>query len=430
VWRTTNGGNAVALICMGTRPEIIKMAPVYRALKNSRLGVAILHTGQHEEMAWPLYEFFGMRPDHCVNLNRSSSALSHLSARLLEEVAGVLEVVKPKVVLVHGDTSSTLSAALAAFYQQIPIGHVEAGLRSGSMYDPFPEEMNRALVGRVAQWHFAPTAQAAENLRREGVPRERIHIVGNTIVDAALWGCEQLERRAESAAELIDSGLGHVPTLLQKRDRKLILVTAHRRENWGGGIAGIAQAVRRLLEEREELCVVWPVHANRIVRDTVYVGFQGMEDSAAKRLVLCEPLNYTALLWVLRHAWITMTDSGGIQEEAIAVKVPVLVLRETTERPELLAAGGGVLVGTDPRAIVERVRWLLEDEAAHRRMRSAKNPFGDGHAAEYIARILEQALVPQDISLSLPQRPCLEEWTARAAAWKFASSSPPRLPAN
>lgn len=393
MWSVAAKQDAV-LICMGTRPEIIKMAPVYRALRASRLGVTILHTGQHEEMAWPLYEFFGMRPDHIVNLSRSSAALSHLSARLLEEIASVVEVVRPKAVLVHGDTSSTLNAALAAFYQQIPIGHVEAGLRSGAMYDPFPEEMNRSLVGRVAQWHFAPTVQAAENLRSEGVPQERIHIVGNTIVDAALWGGAHLGARSDFATELIDCGLHQVPQLAN--GRRLLLVTAHRRENWGSGIAGIACAVRRALEAHEELCAVWPVHANRTVRDTVYAAFQGMARDPASRLVLCEPLNYAALLWVLQRAWLALTDSGGIQEEAIAVKVPVLVLRETTERPELLDAGGGILTGTDPDSICAQLDALLGDEVRHTRMRQARNPFGDGHAAEYIARILEQALVPPE----------------------------------
>lgn len=384
-------GMGGVLICMGTRPEIIKMAPVYRALKTSRLDVSILHTGQHEEMAWPLYEFFGMRPDHVVNLTRSSAALAHLSARLLEEIADVLQQARPRAVLVHGDTSSTLNAALAAFYEQIPIGHVEAGLRSGSMYDPFPEEMNRALVGRVAQWHFAPTPQAAENLRREGVPRERVYVVGNTIVDAAIWGSEKLDGRPESVTEMIDCGLHHVPELLN--GRKLVLVTAHRRENWGKGITGIATAIRRLLETTPTLCVVWPVHANQAVRKTVHAVFDGLAQEPASRLVLCEPLNYSALLWVLQRSWLTMTDSGGIQEEAIAVKVPVFVLRETTERPELLDAGGGIMVGTDVDAICDRLTWLLEHEATYEQMRQAKNPFGDGHAADYIARILERALV-------------------------------------
>ncbi len=393
MWNTaTSTGHGGVLICMGTRPEIIKMAPVYRALRASRVGVSILHTGQHEEMAWPLYEFFGMRPDHIVNLARSSAALSHLSARLLEEIADVVQQLRPKAVLVHGDTSSTLNAALAAFYEQIPIGHVEAGLRSGSIYDPFPEEMNRSLVARVAQWHFAPTVQAGENLRREGVPSERVYVVGNTIVDAAIWGSEHLDRRPESATEMIDCGLHHVPDLLP--GRKLVLVTAHRRENWGAGISEIATAIRHLLETMPSLCVVWPVHANQTVRRTVYAAFEGLASEPASRLVLCEPLNYSALLWLLQRSWLTMTDSGGIQEEAIAVKVPVFVLRETTERPELLDAGGGILVGARSDAICERLAWLLDDEVAYERMRQATNPFGDGHAADYIARILEQSLAP------------------------------------
>lgn len=413
MWSAT-AKDDVVLLCMGTRPEIIKMAPVYRALRSSRLGAAILHTGQHEEMAWPLYEFFGIRPDHIVNLTRSSTGLSHLSARLLEEIACVVQLTRPRAVLVHGDTSSTLNAALAAFYEQIPIGHVEAGLRSGEMYDPFPEEMNRSLVGRVAQWHFAPTSQAAANLRREGVAESRIHIVGNTIVDAALWGSAHLERSGEFATELIDCGLHHVPDMLN--GRRLLLVTAHRRENWGRGIAGIAQGVRRALEAHRDLCAVWPVHANRTVRDTVHAAFIGMAPEVATRLVLCEPLNYAALLWVLQRAWLALTDSGGIQEEAIAVKVPVLVLRETTERPELLEAGGGLLVGTDPDAICAHIDALREDEMRYARMRQARNPFGDGHAAEYISRILEQALVAPRHADATPEvcAPLFPDWNVGA----------------
>ena len=413
MWSATAKNDAV-LICMGTRPEIIKMAPVYRALQASRLGAAILHTGQHEEMAWPLYEFFGMRPDHIVNLTRGSNTLSHLSARLLEEIAGVVEIMRPPAVLVHGDTSSTLNAALAAFYEQIPIGHVEAGLRSGEMYDPFPEEMNRSLVGRVAQWHFAPTTQAADNLRREGVGERHIHVVGNTIVDAALWGSAHLAQRPDFATELIDCGLHRLPHMLS--GRRLLLVTAHRRENWGSGIAGIAQGVRRVLEAYEDLCVVWPVHANRAVRDTVHAAFAGMAPEPSARLLLCEPLNYAALLWVLQRAWLALTDSGGIQEEAIAVKVPVLVLRETTERPELLEAGGGILVGTTADAIASHIDALRIDEMRYARMRQARNPFGDGHAAEYICRILEQALVPPErVDVAMGARaPLFPDWDVAA----------------
>ena len=375
---------------MGTRPEIIKMAPVYRALKNSSMPVALLHTGQHEEMAWPLYEFFGIKPDYLLKLERTSDSLAHLNALLLEEIHAILQRANPSAVLVHGDTSSALAAALASFYQKIPVGHVEAGLRSGQMYDPFPEEKNREMIGRLATWHFAPTPIAEASLLREGLAPASIHRVGNTIVDATLWGAQHVEDLPEHGLSALPDSLALLPAALP--GKRLMVVTAHRRENWGAGIASIATAVRNAMHDDPDLCVVWPVHANPKVKDAVHRVFQDMPASAASRLFLCASLNYPALLWLMKRAWLILTDSGGIQEEAMVMHVPVFVLRNTTERPELIEAGGGILVGTNTQVINEKLEWFRSDQLARKRMCSVANPFGDGHAAHYIRDILLKEL--------------------------------------
>ncbi|MGS0741031.1 non-hydrolyzing UDP-N-acetylglucosamine 2-epimerase [Glaciimonas sp. GG7] len=384
--------NPSILLCMGTRPEIIKMAPVYRALKASALPVKLLHTGQHHEMAWPLYKFFNMLPDYFLKLERSSASLAYLNGLLIEEIDAVLEKNSPIAVLVHGDTSSALAATMAAFYHQIPVGHVEAGLRSGSMYDPFPEEKNRELIGRIATWHFAPTPIAQASLLREGLASKTIHCVGNTIVDATLWGIDYIDKLPAQGVAVLPQCLQGLPDVLSKTNTRLMLVTAHRRENWGKGIASIATAVREALENDATLCAVWPVHANPIVQNTVHQIFADVSPDVAKRLFLTEPLNYPALLWIMKRAWLILTDSGGIQEEAMVLHVPVFVLRDTTERPELIAAGGGIMVGTDPVIITEKLNWLRADEASRRNMCDVKNPFGDGHAATHISDILLQSI--------------------------------------
>ena len=378
------------LLSMGTRPEIIKMAPVFRALAASGQRVQVLHTGQHDTMAWPLYQFFGMRPHHSITLVREGESLAHLSAALLSQTQGLLQQAAPRAVLVHGDTSSAAMVALAAFYNQIPVGHVEAGLRSHDVYDPFPEEMNRALIGRMAHWHFAPTAQARLNLRRENVPDERIHCVGNSVVDAAQWAAGELERRPQRGLDVLPHSLATLAPLLD--GRRLVLVTAHRRENWGGGISRIAAAVVDLVSRHDDLVVVWPVHANPAVRDSVWTARAVLDERHAHRLLLTEPLNYPAMMLLLARAWLALTDSGGIQEEAMSHRVPVLVLRETTERPELIECGAGVLVGTEPRVIANTVERLRADAVEHAAMRCATNPFGDGRTGERIAQILQAEL--------------------------------------
>jgi len=377
------------LISVGTRPEIIKMAPVYAELRRRGLPVAWVHSGQHREMADSLYSFFDIQPEHEVLLERKNGSLAHLNALLLEGLSAVYEKVRPSAVLVHGDTTSTLGSAQAAFYLDIPIGHVEAGLRTFNAREPFPEEKNREITARLARWHFAPTAGAAANLDNEGVPRGDVHMVGNTAVDAALAGTARLAQLMETGALALPAPLqalrAHLPRC------RLITVTAHRRENWGEGIGNIARAVARLLEQHDDLAVVWPVHGNPAVSDAVYAELGALAQQLDGRLCLCQPLDYPALLWCLQHSALALTDSGGIQEEGAALSCPVLVLRSTTERPELIEAGAGLIVGTDTDHVVATVNELLADADMLQHMRDAKNPFGDGQTSQRIADVLVQA---------------------------------------
>ena len=383
----TPRAEAPLLISVGTRPEIIKMAPVHAELRRRGMPVAWVHTGQHREMAETLYRFFGISPEHEVALQRHNGSLAHLNAQLLEGLSALYERLRPCAVLVHGDTTSTLASAQAAFYNDVPVGHVEAGLRTFNSREPFPEEKNRELTARLARWHFAPTPGAAANLLREGVAAEAVHTVGNTAVDAALATCALLDQRLQDGAEELPVELESLRR--QGRAWRLITVTAHRRENWGGGIRGAARAVARLMAAHDDLAVVWPVHGNPAVSDTVHLELDTLARELGSRLVLCPPLDYPALLWCLRRSVLALTDSGGIQEEGAALSTPVLVLRNTTERPELIDAGAGALVGTDEDAVFNAVSRLLADRPALQRMRDAVNPFGDGRSSQRVADVLQ-----------------------------------------
>lgn len=376
------------MLCMGTRPEIIKMAPVHRALRAIGLEPIVFHTGQHREIAMSLYRLFGITPAVQVNeLERKGGSLAELGAALLEQSHHAIEAQKPDIVLVHGDTSSALYAALAAFYLEVSIGHVEAGLRTNDPYNPFPEEINRQLIARVARWHFAPTQGARDSLHAEGIAPSAIHRVGNTAVDAAL----EVAHRVEANPGLVEWPAALQELALSAPGRKLILVTAHRRENWGRGIAEIALAVAALVDLEPDVIVVWPVHPNPQVRDAVHSGTAAARQRHPGRLLLSDPLDYACLVAMLKRSWLVMTDSGGIQEEAAAFGTPVLVLRETTERPELIEHGGGVVVGTDPQVILAAARPLLSAAESRATMVAKRNPFGDGSAARRIASILDSS---------------------------------------
>jgi UDP-N-acetylglucosamine 2-epimerase len=368
------------LLCMGTRPEIIRMAPVYRALKDTPLEPLVLHTGQDWDLARTLYDFFRIQPDYCINLRRKRASMGHLSALLLDELDEVFDQECLSAVLVHGDTTPALAAALAAFYQQIPVGHVEAGLRSVHAHNLFPEEQNRALIARLARWHFSPTPRATHNLLLEGIPQRRVHFVGNTVVDAARW-----------SLDVLSSGGG--PAAPHDRDgRRLLFVAAHRRENRGPSLHEIAKAVRRLAARHADVHVVWSLGSDPSVRPLVENTLNSLDADVRERICLVDMLDYPKTLNLLSQAWLLLTDSGSLQEKAAALNLPVLVLRTTTERPELIEAGGGVLVGTEQDLIVGLVGRLMSDRTGYDAMVRTENPFGDGRAAGRIAAVLQREL--------------------------------------
>jgi UDP-N-acetylglucosamine 2-epimerase (non-hydrolysing) len=373
------------LACMGTRPEIIKMAAVHRIIKERGDRVVVLHTGQHEAIAHVLYKFFDMGPDLQIDLQRRSPRLGDLTAALLEGVDRIIDEVRPDAVLVQGDTTSALVGAMAGYYHNTPVAHIEAGLRTGQR-DPFPEEKNREMIGRLAHWHFPPTAQARCNLISEGIAHERIFVVGNTVIDAALWVKERISSGAFDASDAMPIHLRQF--LMTHPEQRLILVTAHRRENWGQPIRDIASAVGQLLQDHPELIAVWPVHPNPTVRKDVEAVMDTLSPSARSRICMTESLDYPALIAVLARCYLTLTDSGGIQEEASAMARPVLIARSSTERQELLQAGGARLVGTDVNCIAEEASKLLTQGAIYRAMQLAVSPFGDGRSARRIADVL------------------------------------------
>jgi UDP-N-acetylglucosamine 2-epimerase (non-hydrolysing) len=374
------------ILCMGTRPEIIKMAPVFKAMEAQGLNPQVMHTGQHEDMAWPLYEFFGFSPAHLIKLERETPGLAALSSELLLEIDAVLAKERPAAMMVHGDTTSAAMGTLAAFYRGVPVGHVEAGLRSGRKDEPFPEEINRQLIGRIATWHFAPTPGAVKSLALEGTT-DNVVLVGNTVVDAAQWAAERLEK-------LAGSGRTKTPAR-QWFERggyeRLIVVTAHRRENWGKPMQDVINAVVQLLSADEKLAIIWPVHLNPIVKDAVTQAHAATDSLVRARWHLTQPLHYPELIDLMRTCDVLLTDSGGIQEEAVALRKPVLILRNVTERPEVVECGLGLLVGTNTEAIVSATRKSL-DTAPGRIADTFLNPFGDGTTGLKISQYVADAL--------------------------------------
>jgi UDP-N-acetylglucosamine 2-epimerase (non-hydrolysing) len=367
------------LLVFGTRPEAIKLCPLISSLRarkyHSVLQPVVCVTGQHRQLLDGVLQAFAVEPDYDLDLMRPNQALSSLTSRMLEALPPVYEAVKPKLVVVQGDTTTAFGGALAAFYGHVPVAHVEAGLRTFDLKAPFPEEMNRVLASRLAELHFAPTGQAAENLRREGVAPESIHVTGNTGIDAVLSVRDDLQ-----AGKL--SG-GSFPLEARK---KLVVVTAHRRESFGEGLRAICRAIEKLAA-RKDVQVVWPVHPNPAVR-----GIVRDQLGCIPNVLLLPPLDYVPFVDLLQRAYMLITDSGGIQEEGPSLGKPILVLRDKTERPEAVAAGTVKLVGSDPDKIVGEARLLLEDQSEYDRMSRLHNPYGDGKAsvriAEHIAAFL------------------------------------------
>jgi len=375
---------------MGTRAEIIKMAPLYYALKEIGAHPVVWHVGQHEKLAWPFYEFFRISPELHLPLSRKKPTLGHLSALIMEKLDNALKASGASCMIVQGDTSSAFIAALTAFYYKIPIAHVEAGLRTFREYEPFPEEKNRELISRLARWHFAPSEKARKNLEAEGIPPEAIYLVGNTIVDATLWGVNHLKINSQPFADLRNFPVRQYEN--HCKSRRLIVVTAHRRENWDNGIKEIAASVRATIEKHDDVFIVWPVHPNPIIKKAILKQIDPMSEQDKNRILLTQPIDYPVMLHLLRDAWLILTDSGGIQEEAIILGVPVLVLRETTERPEVISAGGGALVGVEIGRILQWMEKLTTNKDIYDAMRNCPNPYGDGQASKNIAKILMKNL--------------------------------------
>jgi UDP-N-acetylglucosamine 2-epimerase (non-hydrolysing) len=346
------------------------MAPVVKALARSPgIRSEVCVTAQHRRMLDQVLEVFGIRPDYDLNTMRASQDLTDVTTNILAGLRDVLRENRPDVLLVHGDTTTTLAASLAAYYERIPVGHVEAGLRTGDIYSPWPEEINRKVAGAIATYHFAPTAGARDNLLREGVQPERITVTGNTVIDALLEVVERIRSDAELTARL------HAQFSFIDPEKRLILVTGHRRESFGSGFDRICDALARLAR-REDVEIVYPVHLNPRVQGPVYAAL-----GSSPRIHLIEPQEYLPFVYLMDRADVIVTDSGGVQEEAPSLGKPVLVMRDTTERPEAVEAGTVRLVGTDVERIVSTVTTLLDDADAYAAMSRAQNPYGDGKAA-------------------------------------------------
>jgi len=366
------------LTCIGTRPELVKLAPVIRALEQQpeEFESLVCFTGQHRQLLSQAAAVFGIKPDLNLDLMQADQGLATFVGRALPALQEILIDRKPDLVLVQGDTSTVFCAALAAYYQQIPVGHVEAGLRTDNKYVPFPEEMNRRLATRLADLHFAPTETARQALLREGVPAESIHVTGNTVIDALQWMRAHLEGYQP-----------HLPVSLLKElpDRRVVLITGHRRENFGEGFQQICAGIAESALKHPQVLFVYPVHLNPQVQQPVMKLLGDIPN-----ITLLDPLDYKDFVWLMDRSHLVLTDSGGVQEEAPALGKPVLVMREVTERPEGIEAGVARLVGADRQRILDNLEELLTDSKAYAAMAVSKNPYGDGHASERIVEVVRK----------------------------------------
>lgn len=366
------------MLVFGTRPEAIKMAPVVRALSQAKQWeVKVCVTAQHRHMLDQVLDLFNIKPDFDLNLMKPGQDLTDITSNVLIGMRDIFNQRKPDLVLVHGDTTTAMAASLAAFYAKIPVGHVEAGLRTHDIYSPWPEEMNRRMVGRVASLHFAPTEAARANLLAEGCADESVYVTGNTVIDALLNVVDRIKTDATLNQQLRERF-----AYLQE-EKRLILVTGHRRENFGQGFEDICKALREIAE-RDDVEIVYPVHLNPNVQEPVR---RILGD--CPRIHLIEPLDYLPFVYLMNRAHILLTDSGGIQEEAPSLGKPVLVMRDTTERPEAVAAGTVKLVGTDAARIVSETTRLLDDQQEYQRMSHTHNPYGDGLASSRICKVIQ-----------------------------------------
>lgn len=379
------------MLVFGTRPEAIKMAPLVKEFQKfpEQFKTIVCVTGQHREMLDQVLHLFEITPDYDLNIMKQGQDLYDVTARVLVGMRDVLKEAQPDVVLVHGDTTTSTAAALAAFYQQIPVGHVEAGLRTHNIYSPWPEEMNRLITGRIATYHFAPTALSRENLLKENVAEESIIVTGNSVIDALYWVVNRIktDKNLSSELEAILGNAGYDVNRLVS-GRKLVLITGHRRENFGDGFINMCTAIKDLTNKYSDVDFVYPMHLNPNVRKPIREVF-GENLSNLGNMFFIEPLEYLSFVYLMEKSTIVLTDSGGIQEEAPGLGKPVLVMRDTTERPEALTAGTVKLVGTNYDKIVGEVSALLDDQEYYNKMSQAVNPYGDGLACERIINYIK-----------------------------------------
>jgi len=363
------------LAVVGTRPEVVKMAPlVHELARREGVAVRLVSTGQHREMTGRLLEEFDLTVDCDLGVMRADQELAGLTARLIEGLSSTIAATRPEAVLVQGDTTTVLAAGLAASYSRVPLGHVEAGLRSHDDSAPWPEEMNRRLTDSVSRWCFAPTEEARSNLLREGVDPARVHVTGNTVIDALFWMGKRIRENPPTMSAELERAIG---------ERRAILITGHRRESFGAVFEGLCRAMRRIADAHDDVILIYPVHLNPHVREPVETILRGHE-----RILLLEPLAYDQFVWLLGRCHLVLTDSGGVQEEAPALGKPVVIMRETSERPEGVASGNAILAGTDEELIVAAVSGLLTSEQAYRQRAQVALPYGDGRAASRIVDIL------------------------------------------
>ncbi|WP_289530080.1 non-hydrolyzing UDP-N-acetylglucosamine 2-epimerase [Labilibaculum sp. K2S] len=405
--RIMNGnGKYRVLLVFGTRPEAIKMAPLVKEFQKypDDFETIVCVTGQHREMLDQVLDLFDIQPDYDLEIMKSGQDLYDITSRVLIGMRDVLKEASPDLVLVHGDTSTSSTTALAAYYQQIAVGHVEAGLRTNNLYSPWPEEGNRQITGRLAQWHFAPTLMAQKNLMDEGISKNRIVVTGNTVIDALQLTLTKIHRSSRVVMDIINvlQAKG-IPTSLVAdwvyRARKMVLITGHRRENFGRGFLNICESIKTLAGKYPDVDFVYPVHLNPNVQKPVYdiLGKNPVNGGVgAKNIFLIDPIDYLPFVYMMDLSYLILTDSGGIQEEAPFLGKPVLVMRDTTERPEALSAGTVKLVGTDSSRIIEAVEMLFEEDAIYRKMSTASNPYGDGHACIRIVEELKKAIAVRE----------------------------------